>query len=311
MLAEITAHLCCPVCGQPLAQPAGDGDSVRGGALRRGGRIMAGPLRCPRGHSFDQARQGYVQLTAGPVAHAGDSAQMVAARAGFLAAGHYSFISEALAEAVPDRGLVLDVGAGTGYHLGRVLDAHPEAIGLAVDVSKPALRRAAKAHPRAGAILADVWQGLPVTGQGAAVLLNVFAPRNGPEFARVLAPEGALLVVTPTARHLTELVDALALLRVDPAKEERVAASLAPWFVAESSALAGRQLSLSHAEVATLVGMGPSAWHLAPDVLAARLARLPEPCRVTAEVQVSRYSQDRPAILDRGLSSGCAGGRPG
>src|SRR6266516_6833069 len=199
MLAEIVARLRCPLCRQELAD-------------------LGGSLRCPRGHSFDQAKQGYVQLTAGPVSHPGDSAEMVAARAGFLAAGHYSFIADALARAAPDRGLAVDVGAGTGYHLGRVLDARPELVGLAVDVSKPALRRAAKAHPRAGAVLADAWRGLPVADHGAAVLLDVFAPRNGPEFARVLAPDGALLVVTPTARHLAELVEALALLRVDPAK---------------------------------------------------------------------------------------------
>jgi 23S rRNA (guanine745-N1)-methyltransferase len=127
----------------------------------------------------------------------------------------------------------------------------------------------------------------------------------------VLASDGALLVVTPTARHLAELVDALALLRVDPDKEDRVAASLAPWFAPVSSELASRELALSHAEVATLVGMGPSAWHLAPEVLAGRIAQLPQPCRVTAQIRVSRYSQVAPAILDRGLSSGSAGGRSG
>jgi len=123
------------------------------------------------------------------------------------------------------------------------------------------------------------------------VLLNVFAPRNGPEFARVLAPDGALLVAAPTADHLAELVDALDLLRVDPAKEERVAAALAPWFVEKSSAVRERVLALSHREVATLVGMGPSAWHTAPEVLASRVARLPEPVRVSARIRVSHYSQ--------------------
>jgi 23S rRNA (guanine745-N1)-methyltransferase len=291
MLAEILAHLRCPLCRQELTEPRGS-------------------LRCPRGHSFDQAKQGYVQLTAGPVNHPGDSTEMVTARADFLAAGHYSFISDALTRAAPERGLALDVGAGTGYHLGRLLDARPELVGLAVDVSKPALRRAARAHPRSGAVLADAWRGLPLADHGVAVLLNVFAPRNGPEFARVLAPDGALLVVTPTARHLAELVDALALLRVDPDKEERVAASLAPWFVEASSELAGWELALSHAEVATLVGMGPSAWHLAPDVLAGQIARLPEPCRVTAEIRVSRYSQVSPEILDQGRPQGPVRGAP-
>ena len=272
MLASLIAALRCPVCREGLGQ-------------------AGGALRCPRGHSFDQARQGYVHLAATPVTHPGDSAQMVSARAEFLAAGHYAFLAEALVAGAPEAGLVLDVGAGTGYYLGAVLDARPDAVGLAVDVSKPALRRAARAHPRAGAILADAWRELPVADGGVDVLLNVFAPRNGPEFARVLAPDGALLVAAPTADHLAELVDALDLLRVDPAKEERVAAALAPWFVEKSSAVLERVLALSHREVTTLVGMGPSAWHTAPEVLAGRVARLPEPVRVSARVRVSRYSQ--------------------
>ena len=68
--------------------------------------------------------------------------------------------------------------------------------GLAVDVSKPALRRAAQAHPRAAAIRADLWRRLPVSDGVAALILNVFAPRNGPEYHRVLRPDGLLLVVT-------------------------------------------------------------------------------------------------------------------
>src|SRR4051812_15848265 len=82
MLADVMPYLRCPLCGQALAE-------------------LDATLRCPRGHSFDQARQGYVQLTAGPVAHTGDTGEMVAARAAFLAAGHYDFISRALIEALP------------------------------------------------------------------------------------------------------------------------------------------------------------------------------------------------------------------
>ena len=60
--------------------------------------------------------------------------------------------------------------------------------GLAFDVTKPALRRAARAHPRVGAVLADTWGPLPLADGSADVLLNVFAPRNGPEMRRVLRP---------------------------------------------------------------------------------------------------------------------------
>jgi 23S rRNA (guanine745-N1)-methyltransferase len=273
MLADVLPFLRCPVCRLELTS-------------------LDAAVRCPRGHSFDRAKQDYVFLTANPVRHPGDSPRMIEARSAFLAAGHYDFIAGALAKAAPaTAGLVMDVGAGVGYHLAAVLDSHPDAVGLAVDVSKPALRRAARAHPRIGAILADAWLGLPVGDGVADVVLNVFAPRNGPEFARVLAPDGVLLVVTPTAEHLGELVSALGLLTVDPAKEERVAATLAPWFVEEGTQTCEKSLLLSRAEVAGLVGMGPSAWHLDPGELSARIAPLPEPVPVTARVRLSSYSQ--------------------
>jgi 23S rRNA (guanine745-N1)-methyltransferase len=273
MLADVLPYLRCPLCRLELAE--------HGAAVR-----------CPRGHSYDRARQGYVSLTADPVRHVGDTAAMVEARAAFLAAGHYDFLAAALTTAVRGRaGLVVDVGAGTGYYLAAVLDADPDAVGLAVDVSKPALRRAAKAHPRAGAILADTWRGLPVADGAATVLLNVFAPRNGREFARALAPDGLLVVATPAPDHLAELVGALGLLTVDPDKEERVAAGMAPWFKETGERIHARTLQLGRAEVAGLVGMGPSAWHLDPGELSARIAPLPEPVAVTARVRLSSYSQ--------------------
>jgi 23S rRNA (guanine745-N1)-methyltransferase len=250
-------------------------------------------LRCPAGHSFDIARQGYVHLDPGRASHTGDTAEMVAARAEFLDAGHYGFISTALAEAAVltyPQDFVIDAGAGTGHHLAAVLDALPGAAGLALDVAKPALRRAARAHPRAAAALCDTWRRLPLADGAASVVLNVFAPRNGAEFHRVLHADGALLVVTPTPAHLAELVGSLGLLSVDPDKEDRVAASLAGRFDEVGAVRLERQLHLTHGEVATLVRMGPSAWHADPTALADRIATLPSPSLVTASVHLRRYS---------------------
>ncbi|NBE81312.1 putative RNA methyltransferase [Micromonospora rubida] len=282
---RIVDRLRCPVCAEPLAEVVAGGASA---------------LRCPRRHSFDVARQGYVNLLAGRAPHVGDTAEMVAARADFLSAGHYDLISTALAaaatqavehlvgaRAVGAYPLVVDAGAGTGRHLAAVLAALPDAAGLALDVSKPALRRAARAHPRAAAALADTWQRLPLADAATAVLLNVFAPRNGAEFHRVLDPAGSLLVVTPAEDHLTELVGALGLLRVDPAKADRVAESLGGHFTPATSTAHRRELALTGPEVATLVGMGPSAWHTDPAGLAARVAALPEPVRVTVAVRLA------------------------
>ncbi|MDQ7910028.1 methyltransferase domain-containing protein [Phytohabitans sp. ZYX-F-186] len=283
MDAPVLANMRCPVCGEPLG-------------------AAPGVLRCPRGHSFDIARQGYVNLSTGRSPHTGDTAEMVAARAEFLAAGHYDFISTALAAAARAAypgGLVLDAGAGTGRHLAAVLDALPAAPGLALDVSKPALRRAARAHPRAGAALCDTWGRLPVADGSAGVVLDVFAPRNGTEFRRVLRPGGVLLVVTPAADHLAELVERLSLLQVDPEKAERVAASLEGHFrLAEETSLT-RTLTLSPREAATLVGMGPSAWHTVPATAALRSGA--SPVTVTASVRLGVY-------VERSTSSQPAGG---
>src|SRR3954469_13287201 len=77
---------------------------------------VAQALRCPRGHSFDMAKQGYADLSGGRLPPAGDSAEMVADRAAFLAAGHYDFIASALA-GFGAAGLIVDAGAGTGFYL--------------------------------------------------------------------------------------------------------------------------------------------------------------------------------------------------
>ncbi|MEV4704157.1 putative RNA methyltransferase [Actinoplanes sp. NPDC049316] len=293
MIDGALPYLRCPVCGGTLARAAFSPVVGGGGVVGQGGERA---LRCPRGHSFDIARQGYVTLTAGRAPHPGDSAGMVADRETFLAEGHYDFIADALAKkaAAPaegaaaataavraDDGLVVDAGTGTGRYLARVLDALPGVPGLGLDVSKPALRRAARSHPRAAAVLADLWRPLPLADAVASVVLNVFAPRNGPEFRRILRPDGRLLVVTPARDHLAELIDAYGLVKVDPDKADRVADALGGGFEAVSVQPVSRTLRLSEAETRTLIGMTPSARHVPPHVAGAH--------EVTAAVDVTSY----------------------
>lgn len=295
MLDDVIGYLACPYCAD---------------SLRRDG----GSLRCPAGHTFDIARQGYVSLLpSGATAGTGDTAAMVQARAEFLAAGHFASLAGELAGIVGAElggagadggtagrvadggvgvgvpGCVADAGAGTGYFLAAVLDACPGRAGLALDVSKFALRRAARAHPRIGAAGCDVWRRLPVADGAAAAALSVFAPRNGAELRRILHPRGVLLVVTPEPGHLGELIGPLGLLTVDQHKDERLASQLGGYFEITGRQSHVSQLRLAHSEVAALVAMGPSARHLDEGTVAARLARLPEPAPVTVAVTLSVY----------------------
>lgn len=168
--------------------------------------------------------------------------------------------------------VIVDAGAGTGHYLATVLDAVNDGIGMAFDVSKHAVRRAARAHPRLGAFVADVWRPLPIRHGVADVVIDVFAPRNGPEFRRILRPGGAAIVATPAAAHLSPLVEELGLLSVDEEKDRRVARSL------EGFAETGRRtiefdMELGQEEMALVVGMGPSAWHTDAAELDARISR--------------------------------------
>lgn len=272
------AVLACPVCAAPLR-------AAGAGAL----------LRCPAGHSFDRARQGHVTLLPpGHRAPSGDSAEMVADRVAFLEAGHYAGVAEALGDAVLDGGggapeRLLDLGGGTGHHLAAVLDRLPRATGVVLDASPYAARRAARSHPRAMAVVADTWARLPVRDGAVDRVLVVFAPRNGPEIARVLATDGRLVVVTPAADHLAELVGPLGLLRVDPDKEARLAGTLEPHLVPGAARTRRTTLVLDRAAVGTLVGMGPHARHLRAAERAGRLAALPDRVEVTVAVRVAVY----------------------
>jgi 23S rRNA (guanine745-N1)-methyltransferase len=224
-----------------------------------------------------------------------DTATMVGARARFLDRDHYAPIADALGsvaaglgqDAAGD-GIVLDLAGGTGYYLTAVLRHVPGRTGVCVELSKPALRRAAAAHPRAAAIGADVWQGLPVADQSAALVLSVFGPRNPAETNRVLARGGAFVVVTPTTRHLGEVIAPLGMLTVDAAKAERLAASTSGLEEISSRTL-DYQVAMTRQDLSDLVAMGPSAYHVRPAQLAERLGALAGPLTVTVSVTLSGY----------------------
>lgn len=284
MLTDVVDRLACPHCGRGLELDDASSPVV---------------LRCESGHDFDVARQGYVSLrSGGPRGATGDSAEMVTARQAFLDAGHYAPLTAALAAEVERAGAhrrltcVLDVGAGTGHYLAAALNAAPGAVGVALDASKPAARRAAHCHPRVGSVLADAWRALPLGANTVSVALTVFAPRAPLELRRVLTADGTLVVATPTPRHLVELVESLDLLRVDERKPERLADAMAGTFVRGRHAVVEHTMVLDHAAVSALVEMGPSAWHRSAAERAERVRALPEPVLVTSSVQVSTY---RPA----------------
>lgn len=277
MLQDVVEFLRCPSCRTELV-------------------VADDSLRCRTRHSFDVARQGYVNLVLGNgKSGSGDNSMMIDARDAFLGAGHFAPIAQAvtgeLSRVVPDvpGTCVVDVGSGTGHYLARALAEMPEVAGIALDISKFALRRAARAHPRIGAVGCDVWRTLPVKTGAAGAALNVFAPRNGAEIKRVLSPGGTLVVVTPAPHHLAEIVGPLRLVTVDERKPERLDDQLNPHLTRIDQTPLEFQMQLSHQDVKTVVAMGPSAHHTDKSSLDEAVNQLPEPLPVTASVMASTY----------------------
>lgn len=275
MLADVVDMLRCPVCATPV-------------------HISAGVLGCEGGHRFDVARQGYVNLLAGSARPTtADTPAMVAARTEFLGSGVMRPVAEALADEVARitaagaAGGIVEIGAGTAYYLAACLASVPDRPGLALDISAQAARRAARQQGRIGAVVCDAWGSLPVADSCAAAVLGVFAPRNAGESARILSPEGRLILVTPTPAHFAQIVGTMGLIGVDPDKSERLGRSIEGHFELERTELLAYPVTLSREQVRTAVEMGPSAHHLSAEQIAERVASLSPATQTSVSVEVS------------------------
>jgi 23S rRNA (guanine745-N1)-methyltransferase len=118
--------------------------------------------------------------------------------------------------------------------------------------------------------------------------MSVFGPRNVAEIRRVLTPGGVLLIATPGPAHLGELRAPLGIIGIDERKADRLADAFGADALAELVPLRFR-LSLGHSALSALVEMGPSARHVAPETLAARVAALPGAVSVTADLEIRVY----------------------
>ncbi len=262
----MVTDLRCPACDEPL---------------------MAGEraFTCPRGHSFDRARQGYVNLLR-PTRLRGDTPEMLQARRRFLDAGWYAPLADAICDevgawlasaAIPsDARALLDAGCGEGYYLSRLAEALSPQLTASgwrlygLDLAKDAVRMAAGRTRAVTWLVANSKDRLPFGDGSLGALLSIFAPRQADEFARALAPGGLLLVVTPAEEHLAEARVALPwLLAPEPEKGERLRATLVGAFTLEGERSVTFPLALDAAALHDLAVMTPHRAVDAADLTAA------------------------------------------
>ena len=182
--------LLCPICGEEL-------------------NLTGKQYVCSRNHSFDVARQGYVNLLTVQQKHSlnpGDTREQVLSRREFLEAGFYEPIANALIKEAKELGLsgqILDVGCGEGYYSSRLADALDAAL-TGLDISKEAVRCAAAKYKGKQWLCATAAH-IPVEDESVSLLTSLFALTLPQEFARVLKEDGFYFQVLAAEDHLLGL----------------------------------------------------------------------------------------------------------
>lgn len=197
----IKAHnLVCPIDGEKLTQKNKQ-------------------LVCDNGHTFDIARQGYVNLL--PVQHKrtkqpGDSKAMVLARTEFLNSGIYQPIARQLTEIVfsqlkqDNEICLLDAGCGEGYYSDAVIndlsdrDASNIVSFVGLDISKDAIIQSTKRNKDISWVVGTNRQP-PVENESVDIILCLFGFLSVEGFNKILKPGGKIILVDPGPGHLKEL----------------------------------------------------------------------------------------------------------
>ncbi|MFL0809769.1 MAG: methyltransferase domain-containing protein [Agarilytica sp.] len=232
----------CPVCQSPLVNNA------------------AG-LGCEHGHQYDMAKQGYVNLLLANQKRSsepGDSAEMVEARRNFLAAGHFSFLMQAIQACVEKYTStsvcnLLDLGCGEGAYAHFLEQALPDINIHACDISKYAVKRAASALSDANVAVASNFN-LPIQANSQDLVLAVFAPVNFDELQRILKEGGVFVRVSPGEQHLMEIKHELYETAHEHAPPQQEKAEVIETIEVK------KQVSLDNSALENLLAMTPLNW---------------------------------------------------
>ncbi len=243
----MTSPLICPLCRTPLL-------------------IADKSQRCANGHSFDIAKEGYLNLLLVQQKKSkepGDNPDMVKARREFLQVGYYQPLCDAASQLIAPLSAqtLLDIGCGEGYYTQAFSQIVTDIIGL--DIAKPAIQLAAKKHPSMTWLVASSAL-LPVADQSIDVATSLFSPIPVTEMARVIKPEGHILVIRAADTHLWTVREAL-FGEVRAHHPDKFLDELSPHFTLQQQQDLRFDLQLPQQALKQLLAMTPYVWKAHPD----------------------------------------------
>ena len=254
-------------------------------------KIDVGVAKCDAGHSFDIARQGYVNfLMKQTFIKNADTPAMIEARQKMHARPFFQNLAQQIAK-VSERlcqdvslPVIIEPGGGTGFYAQVATEVLRSAVAVSFDISVHAAKVCARQSNRIAAVVADVWQPWPIGEKSADIVLSVFSPRNFAETKRVLKSGGTLIVVAPEHHHLVELRNRFNALNIRHDKSETISALLGNFTKIEQFVHQSTELLDGQAMYETLLS-GPNGHHLQPNDMEAILES--KPLDVTHSVSIS------------------------
>ncbi len=234
--------LMCPVCREAL-------------------KLDERTWHCENNHSYDVAKQGYVNLHVVQHKHSknpGDTPESVQARRAFLSAGHYAPLQQAVVQKIRELRVenLLDIGCGEGYYTNVMQAEVLQCVG--VDIAKNAVQVAAKLNKNITWVV-GTGATLPVLDHSIDLCTSLFSPIPKGEILRVLKPTGHLMVVTPAPEHLYTMREAL-FEEVKPHEPHKFVEQLAADFELESEQVVDADMLLSQQDLKHLIAMTPYAY---------------------------------------------------
>ncbi|MBY8158415.1 23S rRNA (guanine(745)-N(1))-methyltransferase [Vibrio fluvialis] len=238
----------CPLCQQPLS-------------------LTERTYACENRHQFDVAKEGYVNLM--PAHHKrskdpGDNKEMMQARRRFLEAGHYDLMRDQIAVLCAQalqgsQYQLLDIGCGEGYYTTYVANAlqaqNPQAQTYGLDISKIAVRYAAKRYTNCEFTVASSHR-LPFADASLDGILRIYAPCKAEELQRCVRNNGAVITVTPAARHLYQFKQGI----YQDVRLHEEQPEIIDGFELETQQKLNYMMTLSGEEAFDLLQMTPFAW---------------------------------------------------
>ncbi|KOY80384.1 methyltransferase domain-containing protein [Lysinibacillus macroides] len=219
-----------------------------------------GRLVCAANHSFDIAKQGYVNmLTHGATSKYSKS--LFESRKAIIDSGIYDAIEAKIAECITSANTVLDTGCGEGSHLARIMAEKSKGIGFGIDIAKEGIVAAARHYPQQIWCVGDLAKS-PFAPSSFDAILNILSPANYDEFKRLIAPNGCVIKVVPQSGYLQEL---RAQLYADSSKEtysnEQIVARFRESFHKVDVERITYTVPLAKELVAALLEMTPMGWY--------------------------------------------------